>query len=665
MYHNEPLEQRRVRSVVASVGGRSSQRRSNAITTTSRLFMTAVKDASRSARSEGNGDRADEYMTKAQLAKRPYSPTSDFRIDDDRFQHKARKIETDSAPEQFRSYENNSYNIPSEHNQRNLQRQSPDRMNNRSSPARNSSNNANFTPERQINQLTPDRVNVVQLTPDRPSPELMYETPPRPERPRYFNERRLPEPQFSFPPQFNFEPPRPFAQPRSVLDRLGKKGGMTTAYINPAFFHNPAPPITDVDMMGSHNITDSIVLGPKLSRCRHWPNCDLGAACKFHHPTEICGAFPNCPNSDRTCLYIHPATDAFDPFPIRRPFMPGPSLIKNNFQRPSTLRRNHLPRQSMGSSFSTNQPSYSSTQTATVLKQNGEKGTTNGESTNNPKNVITTSSANTSQTTLIAVPPAAPTTTTSSSTTSIQANPTALCKFGEACAKPTCVFAHASPASIGTGAAPSVLLEVGCKYDTECTNPKCKFAHSSPAMVMLTQEPCRYYPNCANQNCPYLHLDYNDESMKVPTPCRKGATCTRADCYFLHPWDMEISTGITCKFGVLCRRPDCKFLHPNGKSKSEFGSVISEHSFTVDDDEVEEDVIGENGVAEAEPEDSGSKKDVVIDLEDHNEQTADENSNDVSTNKIVDEFHWDDNDDLNINDLDNMGDLTDYLIDGE
>ncbi|CAG8524705.1 5402_t:CDS:10, partial [Ambispora leptoticha] len=631
MYSNEHTEQRRVRSVVSSVGGRTAQRRSGAINTNSRLFMTAVKDASRSARNEANGERPDEYLSKAQLAKRPYSPTSDFRIDDDRFQNKTRKIENDSGAEQFRSFESNDYNMQTENKPRNY-RHSSEQTHDRVSPPRNSGGNHinRYSPERQI-----DRVNVVRMSPDLPPPDLMYDTPPRNER---VNERRPSEPQYFPSPQFGFEHPRPLAQPRSVLDRLGKKGGMTTAYINPAFFHNPPAPIPDIDMMSPQNTTDSIVLGPKISRCRHWPNCDLGPACKFHHPTEICRQFPNCPNSDRTCLYIHPATDVFDSYP-RNPF--GANSITQT-SRQQTMRRNIAPTQSAGF--------VSSEKNSNILNENPTKqnGTTNGE----------------------------PTTT---------AAPAILCKFGEACAKPICMFAHASPASIGTGTAPSVLIETPCKYDTECTNPKCKFAHSSPAAAIATQEPCRYYPNCQNQNCPYLHTDYGDES-KVPTPCWKGAACTRPDCYFLHPWDMDTS-NITCKFGVLCRRPDCKFQHPNGKSKSEFGSVISEHSFTVDEDDVE-DAAEETGTVD-DKENTSEIKEAKATKEEKNDKTENEvptqnelagekgteNGQTTKNNEVEkkaetekngrrdDEFLWEDLSDIIINDADHLGDIPDYMID--
>lgn len=44
--------------------------------------------------------------------------------------------------------------------------------------------------------------------------------------------------------------------------------------------------ISDVNSAGI------IVAGGGKDRCRHWPRCQLGARCKFHHPSEICKYYP-------------------------------------------------------------------------------------------------------------------------------------------------------------------------------------------------------------------------------------------------------------------------------------------------------------------------------------------------------------------------------------
>jgi hypothetical protein len=78
---------------------------------------------------------------------------------------------------------------------------------------------------------------------------------------------------------------------------------------------NLADRISDMD--GSKGI---IVAGGERARCRHWPRCQLGTRCKFHHPSQICpyspssnqtdqSDFPNCPNLAGTCPNIHIGVD--------------------------------------------------------------------------------------------------------------------------------------------------------------------------------------------------------------------------------------------------------------------------------------------------------------------------------------------------------------------
>lgn len=64
-----------------------------------------------------------------------------------------------------------------------------------------------------------------------------------------------------------------------------------------------------------------LVAGGDKNRCRHWPKCQLGPRCKFHHPSQICpyflphmktnsnSDFPNCPHTAGTCPNIHIGED--------------------------------------------------------------------------------------------------------------------------------------------------------------------------------------------------------------------------------------------------------------------------------------------------------------------------------------------------------------------
>ena len=54
----------------------------------------------------------------------------------------------------------------------------------------------------------------------------------------------------------------------------------------PMFPSFPAGNLADrISGDGSSGI---VVAGGDKPRCRHWPRCQLGARCKFHHPSQIC-----------------------------------------------------------------------------------------------------------------------------------------------------------------------------------------------------------------------------------------------------------------------------------------------------------------------------------------------------------------------------------------
>jgi hypothetical protein len=78
--------------------------------------------------------------------------------------------------------------------------------------------------------------------------------------------------------------------------------------------------ISDKNADGSSGIH---LVGGDKARCRHWPRCQLGARCKFHHPSQICPYYstffanksnrardyPNCPHAAGTCPNIHVGED--------------------------------------------------------------------------------------------------------------------------------------------------------------------------------------------------------------------------------------------------------------------------------------------------------------------------------------------------------------------
>ncbi|CAG8748260.1 9269_t:CDS:2, partial [Acaulospora morrowiae] len=438
MYSSESVEPQRIRSVAGNINGRSSQRRTGSGSATSRLFINAVKDASKSSR--GTEENSSD---KAHHGKRPYSPNIDSFKEDQKT--KARRVDGDSGIDKSRSHEidqthNRSLHIKNEHY---------------------SSDHEMYDP------LSQDG-----------------------ERGRFVNERRS---------QVNL---RPQQQSRSVLDRLGKKGGLMNAYINPAFFPNSNG---GSDLSQSN---DSITLTPKVSRCRHWPNCDLGSACKFHHPTEICPMVPNCPNSPRTCLYIHPASQDFDNRGLYRfgsygngsmgqgtlGIGPNAFVIDPIGQNP--MGHFGIGQHGMGQGMF-NPGSFHFPQSlagtdlysATSLRQNTLENISGHEQNfqglrDKEQKPFRSGAGSTSVTATINTNASITATSSSVSAESVQekdatlasnsqATPAVLCKYGERCANPNCVYAHASPSTVGTGITASSLLEMPCKYGIECGQTKC------------------------------------------------------------------------------------------------------------------------------------------------------------------------------------------------
>ncbi|GES87096.1 nuclear polyadenylated RNA-binding protein NAB2 [Rhizophagus clarus] len=565
MYTNEAIESQRVRSVVGSVNGKPIQRRTggNNSTATSRLFMNAVKDASKGVRNPG--ERTEENVSHRSdkgHSKRPYSPTMDYNKEDQKI--KSRKVENGS--EYDRSFE-------SDRSQDRYLRVGTDR---------------------------------------RPSDQGLYmPSPPDYERNRY-----------------------------------GSSAASTNAMPFPSDSNN------------------NITLTPKTSRCRHWPNCDLGSACKFHHPIEICPMVPNCPNSPKTCLYIHPANQDFASYDQRGGIYTfGNNTGQGAFDpRSSGLSSFGLgPMGPMGHGIFGQGTSYQNGAFGTgVFVQNSQRpSTTFGKGTSEQglsvqnqqkeekSNVVITESVNsaTSATAKSNDTLSGHEKDASSQQVQIQkpvpnAPPAVSCKFSENCANPNCMYAHASPASTGTGSIPSTLIDIPCKFGSECAQPKCRYSHPSPATVAVSQEPCRYYPNCQNPVCPYLHIDYSN-TMKVPTPCRNGAHCARPGCHFMHPWDIESDTSnIPCKFGFNCRRPDCAYAHPMGKKNY---SHISERTFAVPE-EMTEKVLPPSENQENKKDDEPVKSEEIKNELNNNksENKEDKNkSNEVEEEFNEEDFNWD------------------------
>ncbi|CAG8435350.1 5562_t:CDS:2 [Diversispora eburnea] len=548
MYSSESVESQRVRSV-GSVNGRPSHRRagSNSSAAASRLFINAVKDASRSSKG------TEENMSdKAPYTKRPYSPSIDTFKDDQKT--KTRRVENDSNTDMIWSRETDDKGSYMNHGSHSNDHE-------------------------------------------------QYDPSSNEERGRFVNERRSS--------QSNSHTTR---QSRSVLDRLGKKGGLMTAYINPAFFPN-----SNNGFDSQPN--DNIALTPKVTRCRHWPNCDLGNACKFHHPTEICpqdfnsfenrnlfrfGSYGNGSNGqgnfgNRSNFVFDSIGNSFSHFGIG-PSTSGPSgmgqgifgqnsFVQNNYQHNlggiDLYGATHIRQESVdnnvvqGSNFQGGMREKEQ-KSFTSGAGSANSNISNKATINTNASITATSSSTSNASVEQQQQPSSNQEKDSTMSTNSQSStsaPAVLCKYGERCANPNCMYAHASPAAVGTGIASPSLLDVPCKFGLECTAAKCRYSHPSPANLIA---PCKFYPNCKNPVCPYLHVDYSEPTTKVPTPCRNGAHCTRPNCVFLHPWDIEVDTNIPC------RRPDCAYQHSMGKKDT--SQTVSERTFVSVPDELTEKV---------------------------------------------------------------------------
>jgi hypothetical protein len=84
------------------------------------------------------------------------------------------------------------------------------------------------------------------------------------------------------------------------------------------------------------------------------------------------------------------------------------------------------------------------------------------------------------------------------------------CRFGTACARPGCMFAHPAGGMGGVGG----IKAPNCKYWPYCTNLQCPFTHpttttaaagGSSAGFDISSVPCKYEPFCTRPGCPYMH----------------------------------------------------------------------------------------------------------------------------------------------------------------
>ncbi|KAI8799551.1 hypothetical protein BJ742DRAFT_845347 [Cladochytrium replicatum] len=186
---------------------------------------------------------------------------------------------------------------------------------------------------------------------------------------------------------------------------------------------------------------------PAPMRCRFFPKCTR-EGCEFFHPTQPCAAYPNCPNTAETCLYIHPT-----PAPVVAATGSIPGLTPCRFGAMCTR---------PGCHFAHPSP-------ASLARMGGA-----GPGASRPQ---------------LNIP----------------------CKFYPNCSNPQCPYVHpyssilASSVPFATsvqavpaaGSATGPESEIPCRYEPFCTRPGCRFKHGP---VVEMKNASEKYRRSANGN---------------------------------------------------------------------------------------------------------------------------------------------------------------------
>lgn len=223
--------------------------------------------------------------------------------------------------------------------------------------------------------------------------------------------------------------------------------------------------------------------GPRLSkkqRCRHWPYCNY-PECVFPHPSRDCKLYPDCPNPDGVCPFLHPS----DPRPEQ---LPTPEEIEKYWER----KREEFANKTRGNGRDFKgykKPPTPALQLCKYAERCANKECVFGHPT--PAN------------------------------DGAKVTVFEWCDNKENCADATCAKAHPSASLVRDPAPiPTHVLET-CRYAWHCTNPRCRYRHPT-SMV-----PCRAGPECQRVDCTFFH--------PIQEQCRFGTNCRNVQCLYLHP----------------------------------------------------------------------------------------------------------------------------------
>lgn len=266
--------------------------------------------------------------------------------------------------------------------------------------------------------------------------------------------------------------------------------------------------------------------GGKKVRCQFWPQCAKGNNCQYFHPTRMCTAYPNCPNTGKTCNFIHPDGNPNEAH-----------QAKESREDSNRVDNGHNPIASQSHWQTTQQMPFHHNLLASSVP--GSK-----------------------------IP----------------------CKFGSACAKPGCTFFHqkhvggnAPPCKFYPNC-----TNVSCPFMHPGGNSS-KFSSYGEPLAASTPEDVEMEDTSAKPTVqelldrplsdrPKASMRPSNPFKKVSIPCREGAACARPDCHFTHPWDIPTSSNVPCRFGAACTKPGCSFQHPRHQNRSAtFNKPVSEH----------------------------------------------------------------------------------------
>lgn len=244
----------------------------------------------------------------------------------------------------------------------------------------------------------------------------------------------------------------------------------------------------EMSLDNNDEMTTNIVSDKPRERCKDFPHC-ANRICPNVHPTKMCRAYPNCPNVNQTCTYLHPGEDD--------------ELLKEyeRVREAKYQQRSQHPTGNVGITLC---------KFGSICQKE-------------------------------LCPFGHPTPANKDAKVTILQ----WCVDNKECKDPTCTRAHSSPnfkpsftsgASSGFGHATQTTSSHApltertleqCKFGSHCKNFRCPKRHATSSVM------CRDGAACVRIDCSFMH--------PLNEPCKYGVNCTNTNCAFQHPEGRQIS----------------------------------------------------------------------------------------------------------------------------